>query len=256
VKPTWEQLNAYVDGELDAMETADVAVAIAQHADLAAQVAGLAKLKAVVRESRSTVGVLPLPMIRRFTYVPRIVAAALILAVTTVGTWWIMQRAAPNPTWIHSAIAAYEGWTENSVLADLSNGVRIAISAGETRRTPDLTAAKLKLVYVSFMPDGGRSSGVFLGYRGIHGCQVGLWIGKAPPGVAETIVPITSGALTINTWRVAGMGYVLLTHAMDADRIVLLANAVARITREDDRLDERVRTALQHTAEVGVPCTS
>lgn len=70
MKTDWGKLNAYVDGELDATGSADVAAAIAQHPVLAAQVATLAKLKAALRESSSPVEVAQLRMIRRSTYLP------------------------------------------------------------------------------------------------------------------------------------------------------------------------------------------
>ena len=48
---TFEILNAYVDGELDASTTADVARAVAEDSELASQVAALSHLHSVLADS-------------------------------------------------------------------------------------------------------------------------------------------------------------------------------------------------------------
>ena len=49
--PTWETLNAYMDGELSTAEAAKVARAVAERPLLADQIAYLSRLKATVRSS-------------------------------------------------------------------------------------------------------------------------------------------------------------------------------------------------------------
>ncbi|MBL4691442.1 MAG: hypothetical protein JKY68_08310 [Rhodospirillales bacterium] len=48
---TFEVLNAYVDGELDASAMADVAHAVSEDSDLARQVAAISRLHSVLAES-------------------------------------------------------------------------------------------------------------------------------------------------------------------------------------------------------------
>ena len=48
---TFEVLNAYVDGELDASAMADVAYAVSEDSDLARQVAAISRLHSVLAES-------------------------------------------------------------------------------------------------------------------------------------------------------------------------------------------------------------
>ena len=53
-RPSWEELNAYVDGELSPPDRAEVAAALAARPALAHRVAVLSKLKAAAGEATET----------------------------------------------------------------------------------------------------------------------------------------------------------------------------------------------------------
>jgi hypothetical protein len=252
----WEKLNAYVDGELDPAGAAEVAAAIAREPSLARSVATLSRLKATIGDLAPAVTVAPPRQIRPWAHACMVMVAVVALLVTTIGN---PQRLLPSDVesgWISPAIAAQRAWIGGASSAERSESVRIGLSAGETMRVPDLSAARLKLVHVSLGPEVGRATGLFLGYRGIHGCRVGLWIGNVPAGIAENAHPVAARELSAYAWRVGKMGYVLLAHGMDRQRLGLLAQSVAYITKDGDHLDATVEAVLRRTTVVGASCAT
>jgi anti-sigma factor RsiW len=90
----WQTLNAYVDGELSAAESAEVARALAEDPALVDQVASLTRLKAAVQDGIEEVN-LALPRVQRRTWRPTALAASLA-AVRAVG--WMLCRWRPGKT--------------------------------------------------------------------------------------------------------------------------------------------------------------
>ncbi len=252
----WEKLNAYVDGELDAAGAAEVAAAIACQPSLAKRVATLSLLKATTGEIEPTVMVAPSRQIRPWAHACMVMVAVVALLLTTIGNQPVLLPSDAESGWISPAIAAQLAWIDGDSSADRSENVRVGFSGGETMRVPDLSAARLKLVHVSLRPEAGKASGLFLGYEGIHGCRVGLWIGSVPASTAESAHPVKAHGLSAYAWRVHKMGYVLLAQGMDKQRLGLLAQSVAHITQDGDRLDATVEAVLRRTTIVGASCAT
>jgi anti-sigma factor RsiW len=240
----WDRLNAYVDKELDAAAAAGVAAAIARDPDLAARVATLSRLKANTRAlppSDLAAPALSLPSpwsVRRFA---PLAASLVLLVAASVILWAWLPRAGEQGAWLAEAVAAHLAWLDaGSGAPEASNRIEIALEAREAAQIP--------------VASEGGGDGIFLGYQGIHGCRVGLWIGEAVAGLQRRPAMVVSGGVAGYVWRTGNIGYALLARGMDPDRLRSLADAAARITGQHHRLDGDIRTALRHTAESGRPC--
>jgi anti-sigma factor RsiW len=254
----WNRLNAYVDRELDPVEAAEVAAAIARDPHLAARVATLSRLKAV------SSGLLPPEMppalphraepqsTRRLASIAASVVLTLIGAA--VGLWLWSSGPASRIAWLDEAVAAHRAWLDQGSTPDSTEQFLAAFEAQKAGGFPDLSEAHLTLVYVSAMPGAGDRPGHLIGYEGIHGCHVGLWIGAASPALGAEPVVVAVGGIDGYAWASDGIGYALLARGMDPARLEMLAAAVARITQADHRIDDQTRTALRMTTQTGAPC--
>ncbi|MEZ5830812.1 MAG: anti-sigma factor [Dongiaceae bacterium] len=253
----WERLNAYVDRELAPAEAAEVAAAIARDPDLAARAATLSGLKAGVAGADLLADAAPPP-----APVPRnpagarmaVIAAIVVFALIAAGALWHwLAPAAAEDAWLADAVAGYESWLAADAGQPGDARIRLSVQEQQAEQVPDLSAAKLTLVHVSLAP-AGEGSGLFLGYEGIHGCRLGLWIGATDAALNDQPAAISSGALTGYAWRVDKASYALLSRGMDMERLKLFAQAVSRITHQQQRLDDAARVALSMTTGVGAPC--
>lgn len=259
IQITWEALNAYVDGELDRATAARVATAVAQDPTLTACIATLSKLKA----STSSLGILAYQIPARPGLAKRrhlgswrtsAIAAGLTLILATA----ILTRGRRVPkaddTWLTGVLAAERHWI-NSVSQDASRDRPIVtIGAVTAARALDLSDADLKLVYAATLPPVAGREGMFLGYRGPHGCIVGLWIGALREITGAAPEAFDAGDIRVRAWHGQATGYALLSKGMDPARIDRLAEAVARLTDPRQILDDTVRTALRDVTRTGAVC--
>ena len=258
-KITWDILNAYVDGELDRAMSARVAAAAAQDATLAARISTLSKLKA----STPGPGILahqisPLPAVakrwRIASWRTYAIAAGLtlILAVGTLTQGRRIPQA--DDMWLTGALAAQRQWISSASQNASRDRPIVTIGAATAARALDLSDADLKLVYAATMPPVAGSEAMFLGYRGPHGCMVGLWIGAPQNSMDSTPKTLDAGDIRVRAWHDQAMGYALLSRGMDPARIDRLAEAVARLTDPKQIVDDSVRTALRDATRTGVAC--
>lgn len=259
MKPSWDQLSAYVDGELEAGQAAGVAAAIAADPDLAASVATLTRLKATAAEAgpvwdEAAIAVLPPGRGKAVAWRPALIAASLVLAVGLGAAALIMQQhnGGSAPASLQAAVDLHRNWITEPASAVRPD--RAAATAALTE-IPDLSAAGLMLSHVAASaPLAGQGKGMLFGFRGPRGCRVSLWVSEAP----ESFTPMPTlqdvDGLAAFIWRVGHKGYVLLTRDMDPQRFATLASAVARITREQFRVDDLTRMALQQSADPALPC--
>lgn len=262
--PSWDVLNAYVDGELDAASAARVAAAVAGDPDLAAQVATLTRLKARAAEAMPAdmpsmpPPALPKPRYRRRPVASLALAAASLLLALGLGAAMLFSvwPAKDNtPAALLAAAGLHRAW----ISGPSSVGPSPATTPLALTEIPDLSAAGLTLSHVmpAAMPGErkmGQGGGILLGFRGPRGCRVSLWIGEALPDFTAEPVPQRVDGLSAFVWRVEHKGYALMTRDMDAQRFVTLASAVARITRESFQIDTLTRMALQQSADPALPC--
>lgn len=259
IKVTWEILNAYVDGELDRAMSAGVAAAAAQDATLAARIATLARLKACTLDYDVSPVQIPAPPVFSRKLPRRLWRPAAIAAgVALVLAWGLLASGPPVRTtdeaWLTSALAVQRQWLTSVSQDSRRDRPLVTIGAATAAHAIDLSDADLNLVYATTMPPLEGNEAVFLGYRGLHGCMVGLWIG-APQNAAD-LMPRTfdSGDIRVRAWRDNAAGYALLSKGMDPARIDQLAEAVMRITDPKQIGDDSIRTALREVKRTGASC--
>lgn len=252
---TWENLNRYVDGELDARAAALVAAEIARDPDLAGRVATLHRLKSVA--STITVDVLDTPTPDFIQSEPTrlpyrwqfgAIAASLAVLLATAITTTIMQYAgAPSVApEISQAFAAHQAWLAQPAVA--TPNVNVA-------RAPDLSAAGLKLVFWQQAVVSPARENVMFGYLGPHGCKLGLWIGAAWPGLkAEPESQPSFDGIDRYAWSDKNKGYVVSAHGMDSGRLRALASVIASLVRHGQPPDDEDKIALSLTANDAKPC--
>lgn len=256
---TWEILNAYVDGELDPVMSARVAAAAAQDAALAARIATLSKLKAsAARLDIPGSGIPPLPISsKRGRHGPwRTYAIAAGLAMVLAAGLLVQSRLAPKAarTWLDVALVAQQQWLDIASRNSSDDRSPVKIGAATATRPLDLSDAELKLVYAAPMSPLMGSDATFLGYRGPHGCMVGLWIGSPQAGLGAIPKPLDVKDVRVRAWGDQTAGYALIAKGMDPARIDRLADAVARLVDPGQIVDEGVRTALRDVARTGNAC--
>jgi anti-sigma factor RsiW len=254
VNAYWERLNAYVDGELSPTEAAEVAAAVARDAELAGRVATLTRLKAATSSLAPEHQAPPpprLPAHRPRSYALPLVASLMLLIVAAAAVWSWGSDSRPANAWLAQAAASHRAWIETAGAGETPSKVLAALQAGDIVDVPDLTDAHLSLVHAAAEPKAG---GIFLGYRGIHGCRVGLWIGAPSSDLGVQLKPVASDDIAGYAWRLGDTGYALLARGMDPSRLKQLADAVAKITGQGNRLDQEIRTALRNTTRTGAPC--
>ncbi|MGY6249858.1 anti-sigma factor family protein [Bosea thiooxidans] len=253
---SWEQLNAYVDGELAPADAAAVASAVAHDAGLAARVATLARLRAVVAVLPSQPAPpLSLPLqARRRQGNPRwaALAASLVLAVLPVAGAYRFSRTAASPDGLSLAVQAQRQW-----LASDSPATRlpITLTAGGDG-LPDLDAASLRLAYLSLDPANTGGGGVLAGYIGPQGCRLGLWIGPQQATATPQPVRADRDGLKISTWALDGKSYALLSRGMDSRRLDEVAEIVAGMPQPQNRPTDAQIARLRSLHAIGEPCSA
>ncbi len=257
---TWGILNAYVDGELDLITSAQVAAAAAQDARLAARIATLSKLKASTIALENPVSqVPPLPygfrQHRRASWRVYGIAAGLALFIAIGLLAWLYLGSRADHDWLDAALTAQRHWIESASKHDVGGTPIVIIGVTRAARPLDLSDAELKLVYVAAAPPLAGSEPMLIGYRGPHGCMVGLWIGLPQAGVGPVPQQFDTGEIRVRAWRDQSTGYALMSKGMNPARIDRLAEAVARLADPKQLIDDSVRFALRDVTKTGAACT-
>ena len=252
---SWTTLNAYVDGELEPDQAAQVAAALAHDREAAAQVATLAKLRATVKAASPLPApppfALPRARPRAARWLPWAAAACLALLVGAASLG-IGHRQAPGSS-LSAAVAAHQLWLAQTMPGEAPR-LGVELAGADAGALPDLTLASLRLVHLSLDPAGRRGGGMLAGYVGPNGCRVGLWI--AP---VEATLPLQPAAqdrdgLAIRAWRGERASYALLGRGIDPARLDGIAALVARITRDEPGIPREQVAALAEARSVGPAC--
>jgi anti-sigma factor RsiW len=239
--PDWPTLNAYVDGELDIEQRAQVAAAIAADGELALQVASLARLRAATAEAFAAEATaidaptlpraMPRPAWRRW---PAMAAAAL-LAVSIAVAWWSLPGGA-DP-----ALQAHLRWA-----ASPAEGVVTATRRG-TVDIPDLSDAGLRVALVR-----AEGNALHIGYLGSRGCRVSLWV--APDDAVRPRRDERQGETLIARWAEGGLGYAAIATGMPTARFAAIAAGLEQATLNRRLPDPATRLALQSGRDQSAPC--
>lgn len=259
-RPSWIELNAYVDGELDAGRAASVAKAAAADPEVAAQIAALQRLKAVASRSVEQIPPAPPPLVRRrsrWRY-----GAAACLALLLLGAGLLLTDRTPGPgggAWVARGWAGHAAWLSGGERPAAEVGPAAVLAAlaalGGRAQIPQLDVARLRLDHVAVLPaDGAVGELLHLGYLGTRGCRLSLFVFAADAAWPRALTLPAEGSRLGVGWRVADLGYLLLAQGMDRRRFELIAEKVGEATRRAAPFDDATRSALRRSREASPPC--
>lgn len=262
-KPSWTDLNAYIDGELPPGAAAEIAAAIAEDARLATEVAALARLKAAASDALAIDPTevppirLPRPAARpvsRLGWCRPAIAAGLLLAVVIgLASWSLAPNSHATGVWLAAIETRHVGWLADDPHPKPIDGdaIVLASAADSPRRVPDLGSAGLSVAYLS-VDASGRMPGLYVGYVGVNGCRLGLWIGPAPEALPADLTERRDAETHSFTWRVGDTAYTVLARDMDERRLTAIAGYLERLTRAGPEM----RLAGIEDDAADAPCTA
>ncbi|MEO1104211.1 MAG: hypothetical protein AAFW98_10850 [Pseudomonadota bacterium] len=245
---SWQQLNAYVDGELSAREKAAVAEDIASDPSLARAVAVLQGVKAELAEFPDTA-----PVRRRrggrfaLPFVPWLSAACIALLVAG-GAVLATQLTAPETP---SLLAQHQQWTETARAGGAptpETGVSRAFFAPQL---PSLTPFGLRLDHAALVSLADGEEALHAGYVGQRGCRISLFLlppesAADAPGRSADVLQASGQA---GPWR-----YHLLAQDMESARFALIAAALDEQLQLVAPLSEESRLAYEDNPAARAPC--
>lgn len=259
--PSENELNAYVDGELDSATRTRVAEAVAANVQVARKVARLTALKAALPEAMPAMPMIDLDAnvrsvevrispSKRFAYAASLCVAIAMGAIASVQ---ISQMGAREEAWRSSAQTQHLIWAEHSK-SEKNPALFYAASDMANLIAPDLSGAELRLIAFDRLQLSNLDA-VRLGYAGTRGCRVSLYIldSNTPaqsPGFAWS--KGTEGA----EWLAGRRRYILLSVGMDPRRFEHLAQTLKLMTREPNRFDAETRQQLANAKQAARPCAA
>jgi anti-sigma factor RsiW len=259
-KPTEQELNAYVDGELSPQDVARVARWIARDARIASRIATLTRLKSAMSElAQKPAKPILLPRPRLSLGLAALAASfALLVAVSAAILTGITPLGSNDIAWFEEARQEHTAWAvdpadpnarEVEANLHLANLERVAV----TFQSPDLTSAKLRLTYEHFYQASRTAPpALHLGYTGRRGCKVTLWVTSAPESLSQKLTEIRQDKMRGFRWRVGRTAYAMFATGMEEQRFTVIANKVYESTRKNRGFDDGTRVAL-NKASTGVP---
>lgn len=259
-RPTDQDLNAYIDGELSPQDDARVARAVAQYPKIAAQVANLTRLKSALSglgdEMPRAVAV---PHSHRpVRWFGMAASIGLLIAVGIAMLTGFTPFGQEDDGWYREAVAEHVAWARDPSLPDAAEVEANLFLASVERfglpvQTPDLTSASLRLTYMRYLPAvESAAPALHLGYTGRRGCKVTLWVSASPEGLGTALTESRVDKLRGFRWRSGETAYALFATGMEERRFTVIANKVYEATRERRGFDDGTRMALKN-ASTGVP---
>lgn len=254
---TFEILNAYVDGELNPIDAAEVARAIADDIELANQVSALSRLRsAVTKGFEAPLIKMPAP-VKAGRWNPAI-AACFAFLLFVAGSVFLSGLDRPlDSKWLMHAWELHQGWSINQP-ADGDGGAGLLppqlTEVVMGAYVPDLSASKLSLVHAKVGEFSDNWKALLVGYRGTRGCKVSLIAFARPHDLGETLRFIHEGGNEAYAWGVGSFGYVIMSDGMDSNRFRLLALSVRHTSRQHLPFDKRTVIALRKSRDKSAPC--
>lgn len=254
---SWEMLNAYVDEELPPDIAAEVAAAVARDPSTASHVATLARLRSATRAFPEGQDAPPPVLPRRapaFALRRTACAASIAALMMLAGAlFWGVDHTPPEASSLSHAVAAHSQWIAGTA-PSRSGRIPVNLASHEAEGLPDLSMALLQLSYISIDPAMRDGGGVLAGYRGPHGCRLGLWMGPRSSRWGRIPAPADRDGLRIRIWSSDEADYALLSRGMDPLRLDRIAGIVAHMTLRGPHLTREQVAALREIPSVGQPC--
>lgn len=263
-KYTWEQLNAYVDGELSPKTASQLATAAAEDPDLAQAIAALSDLKAASQQAlefdNDDAPAIPhLPAGGRpggpgWKWPCALAASLLAMAIASGAVWYGLQGQNGSDNWITAAQEQHQEWIDSDSEAPASDpsvqdsrkasDVLVEVSVdGTVGYAPSLALAGMRITRFSSQRDG-RDEYFFVGYLGQNGCQLSLTITKAPENQqVDLSLEWQEDDQALASWRVGDTAYAAVSQGMDKQRFRRLTAHLEKTTREAGALQQETRMA-------------
>lgn len=247
----FEDLNAYVDGELGTTASARVAQAAAEDPKIAASIAKLQGMKAALGNAFETVQVINVhrPASPKWHQAGWLVAACLALGMVVGGYWLTAGPLAPGKLTrsgqiIAAMLSAHDKWLGGE---ETPEPRAIPISS---LRTPDLTPAGLSIASYQSPVDLAGILATRISYVGRRGCRLSLFIMAAAPDLAAIIETVQPEA-QVSAWQGTDAQYMLISRRMDQTRFATIAAVLKSSTTKGDRIGTQNRIALSQARQ---PC--
>ena len=260
MKPSWEDLNAYVDGELDPERQAQVAAEVADDSDLAREVAALTRLKAALAQGVGDPP--PIPALTPPRLPRRWMAAAAAAIVVAVGAAAVAVSFRPEPQQpglLAQAVADHRQWLAVERAGEPPAIDPQAVAAmhdiGARPYIPDLGGASLVLLGQRFLATGGGPRRLQVLYGGERGCRLTLWVALTGSTAPEAMAGELVGDFGTWSWSEAGNRYILVS-AIEASRLRVIAETVERLTREYRPADPGLVVAMVDARNTSPPCAA
>lgn len=260
-RPSFEELNAYVDNELPANRSADVAQAIARYPDVAEKVATLARLRSVLATSVETPALaLPQATKPRLARAPWLAAACVALVcVCSALLLAPFGDQGGSRNWMEAAWKLHDGWTPPT--GAVAKGAADRLIQASSQRAdivdayvPDLSASKLSVAYVDSEAEVLGAPAIVIGYTGTRGCKLTLIASPALGQASSDPRLYSEGGKSAYGWRVGKIEHLLVADGMDPARFDLIAESIYRASIERLPFDDEVRTALVENRQNSKPC--
>ena len=253
---TFEMLNTYVDGELDATAAAEVARAVADDPSLACEVAALTRLRSAVADS---IEVPPLSVPEppstgsRTAAIAACIGFALFVAGSVLLSGFDRNL---GSEWLARAWQMHRSWSIEGVTAQTRASLLLAkyVDAVPGAYVPDLSASRLTLVHVTAGPLAGQRRALLAGYRGTRGCKISFLVFPSLGALSEELSPFRDGKNEAYGWPAGSLGYVIMSDGMDTERFRLLAESVRHTSRRNLPFDEKTRMALRESRDKSAAC--
>ncbi|MBP5857343.1 hypothetical protein KAJ83_10015 [Marivibrio halodurans] len=268
----WRRLCAFVDGELQGREAADLARSIAENPADARDAAMLGAVKGSVAEALTPMDdriprVPPTPGARsghpRISLVRRMLAASILLLLVAGSGWIAVQNdgapptdAAQMPPWIETALAQHAVLSREAEAAPppATRGTPIATD-GFSPFIPRLDAGQLHIVRrMSFAGPSGHQ-GVAVHYRGNRGCKLTLAaLDDGAGNLGEALERREFADTTLLAWRVGRVRYMLMASGMEPARLSVIARAVHDASQRHREIDGADRERIADARRRSQPC--
>lgn len=249
----FQDLNAYVDGELDAAAAARVAEAAAADPQVAASIAKLLRMKATLGEAFEKVHVINVHTRPRWHQAGWLVAASLAAGIVVGGIWLVnspllpgaVSKPAPVGAVVSAMLRAHDQWLGGGTAQEL----RAIPIAG--LRPPNLTPAGLSIASYKSPVDMGGTMATQISYIGRRGCRLSLFIAPATPELAKVALLAGQSNPLVEAWQANQAQYLLVSRLMHKTRFATIATALKAATTDGGLYGDRFRTAL---ATARQPC--
>lgn len=219
-----EHLNALVDGELSAAESAHWENRISTESIVQDEYNKIVEVKAKLALISNTVGG-DAPMSankRNKNLFPRLsIAASIVLALATAGIWFELSKSSDQP---RGLVARHQQFSDQQyIVTGKSETQFVSLGAHGDVPVPDLEPSKLFLVDTKVIE--GPQGGAIMHYRGLSGCRLTIWAG---PTVVDLQIEQSA---TQRFWTSNNRQFAMIATGMDEVRFHSIVEYVQTLSK-------------------------